>query len=70
MLKKQYNKHKKKFTSVITFTNIFDAGEVKNSLIKNLLIKNLDCPDIFINCSYPISADWKLSSFKKTKYLQ
>ena len=58
---------KKNLLSNYTY-EYFDAGDVKNLDKKiNLLIKKFDCPDIFVNCSYPISADWKLSSFKKNK---
>tara|TARA_Y100000817_G_scaffold314810_1_gene315272 strand:+ start:299 stop:1105 length:807 start_codon:yes stop_codon:yes gene_type:complete len=29
------------------------------------IFKKFGCPDIFINCSYPATKDWKKSSFKK-----
>ena len=34
--------------------------------MKNFL-KKYGCPDIFVNCSYPSTKDWKLSSFSKNK---
>tara|TARA_B100001057_G_scaffold492224_2_gene584165 strand:+ start:9567 stop:10379 length:813 start_codon:yes stop_codon:yes gene_type:complete len=46
----------------------FDISDIEN-LDKNfnLIVKKFGCPDIFINSSYPVSGDWKFSSFKKNK---
>ncbi len=46
----------------------FDVSKI-DSLDKKieLLFKKFNCPDIFINCSYPVSSEWNLSSFKKNK---
>ena len=44
----------------------FDCTDTSN-LSKNFkkIIKKYGCPNIFINCSYPVSRDWKNSSFEK-----
>tara|TARA_Y100000294_G_scaffold57121_1_gene54038 strand:- start:356 stop:1141 length:786 start_codon:yes stop_codon:yes gene_type:complete len=44
----------------------FDCSKLKN-LEKNFnkIIKNIGCPDVFINCSYPRTSDWDRCSFKK-----
>jgi NAD(P)-dependent dehydrogenase (short-subunit alcohol dehydrogenase family) len=44
----------------------FDCSEVKK-LDENFsaVIDEFGCPDVFINCSYPRTADWGKSSFKK-----
>ena len=44
----------------------FDCSKLKtleNNF--NKIIKKIGCPDIFINCSYPRTNDWNLSSFDK-----
>ena len=42
----------------------FDCKDLKN-IEKNFNhhIKKYSCPDIFVNCSYPRTTDWKDSSF-------
>ena len=49
----------------------FISFDLKNPIIadKKLKssIKKFGCPDVFINCSYPTTKDWKLSSFSKNK---
>ena len=46
----------------------FDISDLEN-LDKNIehITKKFGCPNIFINSSYPVTADWNLSSFKKNK---
>ena len=46
----------------------FDISETKtlNKKFNSFIIK-YGCPDIFINCSYPTSNDWRSSSFKNNK---
>ena len=43
----------------------FDCANVKE-LDKNFsaILDKFDCPDVFINCSYPRTEDWGASSFK------
>ena len=47
----------------------FDCANL-NSLEKNFtkVIKKFGCPDIFINCSYPRTKEWKNCSFSKVTY--
>ena len=42
----------------------FDCSKL-NTLEKhfNKIVKKFECPDIFINCSYPKTNDWNQSSF-------
>jgi len=49
----------------LTFTT-FDCSDEKQ-ITNNFpnLIKGDECPDIFINCSYPRTADWGNSSFEE-----
>jgi NAD(P)-dependent dehydrogenase (short-subunit alcohol dehydrogenase family) len=51
---------------------IFHKLDLKNerNIEKKLqkLIKKFGCPDVFINCSYPASKDWKNSSFLKVSH--
>jgi len=58
-LKKKFKKYKFKFTH-------FDLSNLKR-LDQNIddLFQLIGCPDIFVNCSYPATSDWKLSSFDK-----
>ena len=45
--------------------NTFDCSDIKNIESNfSLLIDKYDCPDIFINCSYPSTKDWPDTSFK------
>ena len=45
--------------------NIFDCSDMKNMELNfSSLIDKYDCPDIFINCSYPFTKDWSDTSFK------
>jgi NAD(P)-dependent dehydrogenase (short-subunit alcohol dehydrogenase family) len=57
---KKSDKHKAKFIK-------FDI--TKNSIKKQYsnVIKKFGLPDIFINCSYPRTSDWKNNSFNKIK---
>lgn len=44
----------------------FDCSKLEHLEIKfSQLIKSKGVPDIFINCSYPKTSDWKNNSFKK-----
>tara|TARA_B100000965_G_scaffold389538_1_gene395302 strand:- start:350 stop:1120 length:771 start_codon:yes stop_codon:yes gene_type:complete len=47
----------------------FDCSDTEN-LDKNYLnaTKKFNVPNIFVNCSYPRSTDWKDNSFKKIKF--
>ena len=45
--------------------NISDLENLENNI--KIFFKKNGCPDIFVNCSYPVTKDWKLSSFKKNK---
>lgn len=67
-LKNKRNKISKKKFSKNYYFHKFDVSDVDN-LDSNieLLIKKFSCPDIFINCSYPVSSEWNLSSFKKNR---
>tara|TARA_Y100000590_G_scaffold468563_3_gene651734 strand:+ start:901 stop:1719 length:819 start_codon:yes stop_codon:yes gene_type:complete len=58
MKSKNYNLFFEKFDC----TNL---DELDNNFAK--IIKKYNSPDIFINCSYPYTKDWKNSSFKKIK---
>ncbi len=64
---KRANINKKKYSKNYYYHK-FDVSDVDN-LDSNieLLIKKFSCPDIFINCSYPVSSQWNLSSFKKNR---
>lgn len=64
---KRKNINKKKYSKNYYFHK-FDVSDVDN-LDSNIekLIKKFSCPDIFINCSYPVSSEWNLSSFKKNR---
>jgi len=57
-LKKKY----KKFKLNYNYFDLSNLTALDNSL--NKLFKNYGCPDIFVNCSYPVTKDWKLSTFK------
>ena len=61
------NKTMRKKNKFIKFIN-FDCSNM-TSLDKNInkILKNFGCPDIFINCSYPTSGDWKFSNFVDNK---
>lgn len=64
---KKKNNIKKKFLKNYYFHK-FDVSDVdKLDLNIELLVKKFSCPDIFINCSYPVSSEWNLSSFKKNR---
>ena len=47
----------------------FDCSKLENieKKLKNIFIKYGE-PDILINCSYPVTKDWKNNTFKKIKY--
>ena len=59
IMKKKYSSNKYKFFP-------FDVENMKN-LDKNIsiLFKKFGCPDVLINCSYPITKNWSKSSFQK-----
>ena len=68
MIKKKGNLLKKKFKSykfVFEYLDISDLESLENNI--KIFFKKNGCPDIFVNCSYPVTKDWKLSSFKKNK---
>lgn len=58
-LKKKFKNKKFKFINL----DIVDFKSININLKKFIL--NFGCPDIFINCSYPITKDWNKSSFEK-----
>ena len=60
--KKLEKKFKKKNFTFIK-ANIANTKIINTNF--NRYIKNFGCPDIFVNCSYPITKDWAKSSFKK-----
>ncbi len=66
--KKKGNLLKKKFKNLKFTFQYFDLSKLE-SLENNIkyFFKKNGCPDIFVNCSYPVTKDWKLSSFKKNK---
>ena len=49
--------------------NIFDCANVDN-IDENfhILLEKYGAPDVFINCSYPRSADWAESSFRNNTF--
>jgi NAD(P)-dependent dehydrogenase (short-subunit alcohol dehydrogenase family) len=55
MRKKGYNINFRSFDCA-------DMNNIENSF--SILLKNNKVPDVFINCSYPKTADWGQSSFK------
>jgi NAD(P)-dependent dehydrogenase (short-subunit alcohol dehydrogenase family) len=60
-LKNKYSTNKYKY-------NYLDVGNFKNFDKKiAVLFEKFGCPDVFVNCSYPTTKDWKLSSFKNNK---
>ena len=66
--KKKGNFFRKKFINRKYNFIYFDLKNLNQAdkKMKNF-IKKYGCPDIFINCSYPASKDWKSSSFKENK---
>ena len=47
----------------------FDCSNLNNiETSLNDIINEFGCPDIFINCSYPINENWKNSSFQEIQY--
>lgn len=47
----------------------FDCSKLSNIETKfKSILKKFGCPDVFINCSYPRTADWSKSSFKKISF--
>ena len=61
ILKKKFEAEKYKFVPI-------DVSDLKNldKKISNLF-KKFGCPDILINCSYPVTKNWSQSSFSKNK---
>ena len=49
----------------IIYRYLDSANLKKSSTELNSIINKYGCPNIFINCSYPRSKDWRNSSFKK-----
>jgi len=64
--KKSHLFHKEKYERGFDITvKSFNCADMEK-LEKNFstLIEENDCPDVFINCSYPRTEDWGSSSFK------
>ena len=61
LMKRKYSSKQYKFFSL-------DVENMKN-IDKNVsvLFKKFGCPDVLINCSYPITKNWSQSSFQKNK---
>ena len=59
---------KKNMLSKVIFhkLDLKDHKDIEKKLKR--LIKEFGCPDVFINCSYPASKDWKNSSFLKVSH--
>ena len=69
VLEKKFKKENLKLKNKKYFYEKFDVSKPEKIEINfKKLIKFYGTPDIFINCSYPKTADWKLNSFKKIKY--
>ena len=69
--KKEGLKYEKKMKSLgynlkYVFFDCKKTKEIESSFSK-ILHKN-NCPDIFINCSYPYTKDWPNNSFNKIKF--
>ena len=64
--KKKGNELRKKYKRFKFNYNYFDLSNL-TTLDQNInkLFQRYGCPDIFVNCSYPVTKDWKLSTFKK-----
>lgn len=56
-IEKKFPKKKFKFIEI----NLADLKNIDINFKK--FMKNFGCPDIFVNCSYPITKDWSKSSF-------
>ena len=50
------------FSAKYEFFNCADMDQIEKNFSD--IISNNGCPDIFINCSYPLTSDWDKSSFK------
>ena len=59
------NKDNKKKIIYINF-NIKKLGEIEKKM--KFLLKKHGCPDVFVNCSYPVSKDWRKGSFSKVTH--
>ena len=66
--KKKGLMYKKKFNNPFLEYVNFDCSKV-DDLDINLfnILKKYNCPDILVNCTYPITKDWQSSSFDKNK---
>lgn len=66
--RKKGNLLKRKFKNYKFTFEFFDLSNLED-LERNIekLIKKNGCPEIFVNCAYPVTKDWKNSSFKKNK---
>ena len=62
----KFNKLGKKKNLIFTKINITNSLNFEKKIKK--IIINSDVPDIFINCTYPKTQDWKNNSFKQIKY--
>jgi len=61
LFQKKFSRNKFKFIN-------FDCSNLKKLDKKiELFFSKFGCPDIFVNCTYPVSKDWNLSSFQKNK---
>ena len=56
-LEKKYLRQNFKFIN----TDISDLKNIDNEF--NNFIKKYGCPEIFVNCSYPVTGDWAKSTF-------
>ena len=66
-IKKCLNKNiKKNRLKDINFFN-FDCKNRNYDKKFNSIIEKFGTPNVFINCSYPMTSDWKNSSFNKLK---
>ncbi|MBO06640.1 MAG: short-chain dehydrogenase [Parcubacteria group bacterium] len=54
----------KKFNNNVVY-KFFDINKKNNLELKfRKLIKTYKCPDVFVNCSYPMTKDWQLNTFQ------
>ena len=56
------NKGSKQFGNIININ--FDSSNLEDIEDKfNSIIKEFGCPDVYINCSYPKTSDWRKNTF-------
>ena len=58
------NKYSKKY--IFEYFNVTDLKNLDKKI--NSVTMKFGCPDVFINCSYPVTSSWNQSSFKKNKF--